>query len=110
MVTQSKGSATGSIFLSSPPNSAFGKTLRNNMDSNSFLRGNYTETILSNSKTAIFATTNSMRNRDDYKECQVCKTLHKPQIIFKPLKASVASCSFLFLSYFLNMLLYPTLD
>ena len=77
MVTQSKGSATGSIFLSSPPNSAFGKTLRNNMDSNSFLRGNYTETILSNSKTAIFATTNSMRNREDYKECRVCNIVRK---------------------------------
>ena len=72
MVTTSKGSATGSIFISSPPNSAFGKILRNNMDSNSFMRGNYTETILSNSKTAIFRTSNGMRNTEEFKECQVC--------------------------------------
>ena len=72
MVTQSKGSATGSIFMSSPPNSAFGKTLRNNMDNNSFLKwGTQAKTILSNSKTAVFMTSNSMEDNDEYKDCQV---------------------------------------
>ena len=72
MVTQSKGSATGSIFTSSPPNSAFGRTLRNNMDNNSFLKwGTQAKTILSNSKTAVFMTSNSMKNNDEYKDCRV---------------------------------------
>ena len=72
MVTQSKGSATGSIFTSSPPNSAFGRTLRNNMDNNSFLKwGTQSKTILSNSKTAVFMTSNSMKNNDEYKDCRV---------------------------------------
>ena len=77
MVTQSKGSATGSIFTSSPPNSAFGRTLRNNMDNNSFLKwGTQSKTILSNSKTAIFRTSNSMRNTEEFKECQVCLSMY----------------------------------
>ena len=72
MVTQSKGSATGSIFTISPPNSAFGRTLRNNMDNNSFLKwGTQAKTILSNSKTAVFMTSNSMKNNDEYKDCRV---------------------------------------
>ena len=72
MVTQSKGSATGSIFMSSPPNSAFGKTLRNNMDNNSFLKwGTQSKTILSNSKTAVFMTSNSMEDNDEFKDCRV---------------------------------------
>ena len=73
MVTNSKGSATASMFSSFPSSSAYGKVLSNNMDDSSYIKSEngISHELLSKSKTAAFVTDNAMKTYKDYKDCKV---------------------------------------
>ncbi len=73
MVTHKNSSVFGAAFIKAPNDSDFGKVFINNMNEHSFI-GNTKEqiaTMISNSKTAMFNSHNSVSEGQEYRNCEV---------------------------------------
>ena len=77
MLTGATDSAPGTVFTQASEKSGFGQVFQKNMDMNSFYGDTYKpiEVILSKSQHAFFYDQADVRNSEEYKNCQVSRTL-----------------------------------